>query len=536
MRTGLTGIMACMQTEPDTSSQANIQIARSAGTVMAAFVISKLIGLLATSLTARVFGTSPESNSFFAANRFSEILFNLVAGGALGSAFIPVFTGLLVADDYKKAWKLAASIINLVTLVLIAVSILSMIFSRQVVHYLLAPGFAPREEILTAQLLRIQVISSVIFGISGLVMGILNSHHRFFLPALAPAMYQIGWILGIYFLTPVMGVFGLAWGVVLGSALHLLVQVPQLLKLPNQKYEATLGLDLPEVREVARLMIPRLLGVAVVQLNFLMNTYLASFQPAGSITAISLAFTLMIMPESAIAQSIAIAALPTFSKQVALNKLDEMRSSLSATLRVVLMLAVPSSIGMILLRRPIVSLLYEGRQFDAHSTDLVAWALLWYCLGLVGHCVVEIISRAFYALHDTKTPVTVGVGAMSLNLLLSFAFVAVFNRLGWMPHGGLALANTVATFIEAILLLFLMRRRLQGIDESRIVGSTIKFLFAGLAMGVLIWQMDAILPRINLAFSLGLRILCGVAVYLLVIFLLHSEEITSLFQIFRKRS
>jgi putative peptidoglycan lipid II flippase len=218
-----------MQTEPETSHQANLQIARSAGTVMAAFVISKLIGLLATSLTARVFGTSPESNSFFAANRFSEILFNLVAGGALGSAFIPVFTGLLVADDHKKAWKLAASIINLVTLVLIAISILSMVFSRQVVHYLLAPGFAPREEILTAQLLRIQVISSVIFGISGLVMGILNSHHRFFLPALAPAMYQIGWILGIYFLTPVMGIFGLAWGVVLGSALHLLVQVPQLL-------------------------------------------------------------------------------------------------------------------------------------------------------------------------------------------------------------------------------------------------------------------------------------------------------------------
>ena len=171
-----------MQAETNSSQNSNAQIARSAGTVMAAFVISKFIGLLATSLTARVFGTSPASNCFFAANRFSEIIFNLVAGGALGSAFIPVFTGLLVKKDRQKAWKLAASITNLVTLVLILVSILSMIFARQVVHYVLAPGFNPRDEMLTAQLLRIQVISSVIFGISGLVMGILNAHQKFFLP------------------------------------------------------------------------------------------------------------------------------------------------------------------------------------------------------------------------------------------------------------------------------------------------------------------------------------------------------------------
>jgi putative peptidoglycan lipid II flippase len=444
--------MASMQMETDSSRKANIQIARSAGMVMAAFVVSKLVGLLATSLTARVFGTSTESNCFFAANRFSEILFNLVAGGALGSAFIPVFTELLVKDDRKKAWTLAASIINLVTLALIAISILSIIFARPIVRYVLAPGFPPDQEMLTAQLLRIQVLSSIVFGISGLVMGILNAHQRFFLPALAPAMYQVGWIIGIIYFTPRMGIYGLAWGVVLGSVMHLVVQLPQMLRLPARKYEVTLGLHLPEVSEVARLMVPRLLGVAVVQLNFLLNTYLASFQPEGSITALTLAFTLMIMPESAIAQSIAIASLPTFSAQVALNKLDEMRSSLSATLRVVLMLAVPSTVGMILLRRPIVSVLYGGQEFGAHSTDMVAWALLWYTAGLVGHCVVEIVSRAFYALHDTKTPVTVGVFAMSLNLGLSFAFVAFFRSLGWMLHGGLALANTTATFVESILL------------------------------------------------------------------------------------
>jgi len=276
--------------------------------------------------------------------------------------------------------------------------------------------------------------------------------------------------------------------------------------------------------------------VAVVQLNFLLNTYLASFQSEGSITAISLAFPLMIMPEAAIAQSIAIAALPTFSLQVARHKLDDMRSSLSAALRVVLMLAVPASIGLILLRKPIVSILYEGRAFDAHSTDLVAWALLWYSIGLVGHCVVEITSRAFYALHDTKTPVIVGVGAMSLNLLLSFVFVGLFQRLGWMPHGGLALANTTATLIESFILIILMNRRLDGIDEKRMFGSLIKFLFAGLVMGAVLWLLETNLKILQPAVRLGLLIVGGMGIYLIMILLFRSEELKSLMRLLRRRN
>jgi len=367
------------------------------------------------------------------------------------------------------------------------------------------------------------------------VMGILNAHQHFLLPALAPAMYQVGWILGIYLLTPVMGVYGLAWGVVIGSAFHLLVQVPRLLKLPQRQFRFMLGLHVPEVRAVARLMGPRLLGVAIVQLNFLLNTYLASFQLEGSITAISLAFPLMLMPEAAIAQSVAIASLPTFSMQVARNKLDEMRASLSATLRVVLMLAVPASVGLILLRRPIVSILYEGNEFNAHSTDLVAWALLWYALGLVGHSVVEIISRAFYALHDTKTPVIVGVGAMSLNLALSFVFVALFKALGWMPHGGLALANSTATLLEGILLLYLMHRRLKGIDEKNILRSLLKFLAAGALMGLLIHFLMGSFPVQRPLVRLVAFIAAGVALYLTLMLAMRSSELASLKRIFRRR-
>ena len=497
-------------TTPAPPSAANRQIARAAGTVMAAFVFSQLFGLVAKSLTGSTFGTSAESEAFFAANRFAEILFNLVAGGALASAFIPTFTGFLTREDRWGAWELASSIANLVVLILVLVSILSAIFARPIVHYIFAPGFAaadPAKEELTVALLRIQLPSAAVFGVSGLLMGILNAHQRFLLPALAPAMYQLGWIAGNLLLAPRMGIYGLAWGVLLGSCLHLLIQLPALFRLPKMRYTLMLGLRLAAVREVGRLMAPRLLGVAVVQLNFLLNTILASFQPEGSLTAINLAFPLMIMPEAAIAQSIAIAALPTFSAQIAGGRLEDMRHSLAATLRGVLLLAIPASVGLILLRGPIVSLIYQRDEFTALSAQFVSWALLWYAAGLVGHSVVEIVARAFYALHDTKTPVLVGIGAMTLNLVFSLLFTALFRRVGWMPHGGLALANSLATFLEMIGLLVLMRRRLHGLRGSEVWSAVRQAGLAAAAMGLAVWLWQGWLAP----GSVALLVLGGVA-------------------------
>ncbi len=515
---------------------ANRQIARSAVTVMAALVISQLVGLAAKSTVGAAFGTGAESEAFFAANRFAEILFNLVAGGALASAFVPTFTGLLARDQRPEAWRLASAICNLVSLILISVSILSAIFAPQVVRYILAPGFSsagPEKEALTAALLRIQLPSAVIFGISGLLMGILNAHQHFLLPALAPAMYQAGIILGAAVLAPRLGVRGLAWGVVLGSALHLLVQLPILLRLPGRKYERRLGLKDAAVRTVARLMGPRLLGVAVVQLNFLLNTFLASLQPEGSLTGISLAFPLMIMPQAAIAQSVATAALPTFSAQAARGRLDEMRSSLAATLRGVLLLAIPASLGLILLRHPLVALIYQRQAFTAHSTQLVAWALLWYAAGLVGHCVVEVVSRAFYALQDTRTPVMVGIAAMSLNLAFSLFFSWGFRQVGWMPHGGLAFANSLATFLEMIGLLVLMRRRLGGLEGRHILRSVAASGLATLAMAAVLTTWLALVPGRPAAIQALAGALLGGVSCLLVLAALRVSELRSAWRALR---
>jgi putative peptidoglycan lipid II flippase len=496
---------------------------------MVAFILSNLTGLLRQILIANAFGTQADIEAFNAANRVAETLFALVAGGALASAFIPTFTSLLTKDDNKGAWHLASSIFNLILLVISITSLIAAIFAPQVVRYVLAPGFAdqPAKEALTIDLVRLMLPSAAIFALSGLVMGILNSYHKFFVPALAPSMYQIGMIFGVLVLSPSMGIIGLAWGVLIGASLHLLLQVPSLIRL-GARYTPTLGLKTPAVHEVARLMGPRLLGVAVVQLNFWINIRLASQHPEGSVTGIVIAFALMLMPQAAIAQSIAIAAMPTFSAQYALGKLNEMRHSLASSLRGVLLLSLPASLGLILLRKPLIVLLYQRGEFDSRSTELVAWALLWYAVGLVGHSVVEIVSRAFYALHDTKTPVFVGIAAMSLNVVFSYAFSALFFRIGWLPHGGLALANSLATALEMLGLLYLMRGRLNGIEGKSLLVGGFQAVAGTAVMSIGLWfwlRQTTNLPDWQVVIG---GIVIGATLYALAMLVLRVKEARSL--------
>jgi len=508
------------------NNRANRQIARAAITLMISFVLAKVIGLLANRMLTVTFGAGAMVDAFWAANRFSETLFNLVAGGALASAFIPTFTTLLENDSKAGAWRLASAIANLVLLTLTAISILAAIFAPWVVRNILATGFKdPAQQALTAELLRIQLPSAVIFGLSGLVMGILNAHQSFLFPALAPALYPLGMMFGITALAPRMGIHGAAWGVIIGSALHLLIQAPRLARLPAARYTPSLNLKTPVVREVLLLMGPRLIGVAVVQLNFWVNTLIASGQPEGSITFIQIGFMLMMMPQAAIAQSIAIAALPTFSAQVARGRREEMRHSLAVTLRGVLLLSLPASIGLILLRRPVIAMIYEDGLFTPQMTEMVAWALLWYAAGLVGHCVVEIVSRAFYALHDTRTPVAVGVAAMTLNIIFSLLFSSWFAAMGRMPHGGLALANTLATALEMVGLLVLMRRRLDGLQGSEILRSTGAALVASLVMGAALWLWLAANPLANNAVLTITGIVIGGSVYAALLAALRVSEV-----------
>ena len=508
-------------------SRSGRQIAKAATLVMALFALSRVLGLVRQMVIGALFGTSGDLDAYVAANRISDTVFLVVAGGAIGSAFIPTFAGHLAKGDHAGAWRLASAVVNLALIVLTVTAGLMAIFAPVLVRTLIAPGLDPPQQVLTASLLRLMLISSVIFGVSGVVMGALNAHQHFLLPALASSVYNLSIIGGALLLGPRMGVMGMAVGVIVGATLHLLVQVPGLLRY-GAHYVPTLGLDNPSVREVGRLMAPRVLGTSITQLNLVVNNSLASMMGEGAVSAINYAWLLLMLPQGVFAQAVGTAAFPTFAEQVARGERAEMRSTLAATLRAVFFLSIPATVGLLALGRPLVGLLFERGAFEAASTEAVAWALAFYTLGLVGHCGLEIVARAFYALHDTFTPVWVGGLAMGLNVALSLTLPGIFGLAGWPPYAGLALANSVATLLEMVGLLALIRRRIGGLEEQRMLVAVAKSGLSALVMGAVLLGWQAMLPGAGSLVLGGGGIVLGVAVYLGAALLLRVEELRTL--------
>jgi putative peptidoglycan lipid II flippase len=314
-----------------------------------------------------------------------------------------------------------------------------------------------------------------------------------------------------------MGVYGLAAGVVAGAFLHLLVQVPWLVR-ERMQYVPMLGLDNADVREVGRLMLPRTFGIAAVQINFLVNTILASALPAGRIAALSYAWRLMLLPVGIVGQSLGTAVFPMFSEQNAREEHDDFRRTFSTAFRATLYLTVPAAVGLFILGGPLIALVFQRGEFDAASTAETAWALQFYSIALFAHSSLEILTRAFYAMHDTRTPVIVGVGSMVLNVVLSLALIAP------LAQGGLALANSIATILEMLTLLMLLRRRMVGIDERRIVLAVARIALGALAMGAVLVAFANVFAARGAIFVAIIGGVLGGAVYFGVTAMLRSEE------------
>lgn len=511
-------IIAAMTSEVSSSTR---QIARAVTLVIALFFLSRVAGLAREMIIGARFGTGAELDAYLAAFRVPDLLFQLVAGGALGSAFIPVFTGALTRKDLTGAWRLFSAVTNLVLIVMTLLAGAAALAAPWLVRTILAPGFTPEQQLLTAQLMRWMLISTVIFGVSGIVMGALNSFQHFLLPALAPLLYNLSIIAGAWFLAPALGVYGLVLGVVAGAVLHLAVQLPGLWWF-KARYYGVLGLRNPAVREVGRLMAPRVLGLAVVQINFWVNTLLASSLPPGSLSALNYAWLLMLLPQGIVAQGVATAAFPTFATLEAAGRRDELRSVFGATLRGVLFLAIPAAAGLLVWRVPLIRMLLERGQFTAHSTALTSAALACYAFGLIGHSALEIFARAFYALHDTRTPVTVGILAMGLNVLLS-----LWLRVP-LAHAGLALANTLATTLEMFLLAWLLSRRLEGLEWPRLRSTVLKAALAAALMAVPLGWAAARWRGGHVLLFGAAGLLAGALIYLGAAALLRMPEVALL--------
>ncbi len=507
---------------------------RAALVVMVFFVLSRFTGILREVILSDRFGTSAAYDAYLAAFRVPDLLFQLVAGGALGSAFLPVFASFWIKDDKGDAWLLFSRVLNLLTLALLAGAGLAALLADPIVRYVLAPGFTPDQQALTALLMRGMLLGTVVFGASGLVMGALNATEHFVAPAAAPVLYNLAIILAAWFLAPAWGIYGLVAGVVGGSLAHLLVQLPVLWR-KGAVYHWSLALRDESVRTVLKLMGPRVLGLFFVQMHFLVNTILASGLGAGSLSALNYAFLLMLLPQGIIAQAIATAAFPTFSAQFAAGQPDLLRRTVSQTLRTVIFLSVPAAAMLYVLDRATIGVLFEHGEFTARSTELVIFALQFYLLGLVAHSALEIIVRAFYAVQNTLTPVAVGIAAMIANIGLSLLLVRPLS------FGGLALANSIATTLEMLLLLWLLQRKLGGLHGRSLLLTALRSAAAAALMAgaLLLWVQwaPALLPGVaadDWLTALG-GIVLGFAVYAVVGYVLRSEELAFVAGLLRQR-
>lgn len=531
--------------EKQKNSQRNRQLARSTLIVMVAFAVAKVISLGQTVIIANVFGVGAEWDAFVSANRIPELIFTLIAGGALSHAFIPIFSGYLARDDKDGAWKVASHVINFIFVVTFVVSVIVFFIAPWLVENVVSPGFDPTTQQQTADLMRILLISTLIFSVSGISMGILHSHNHFLLPALAPIMFDVGILFGVIVLLEPFGVHGIAIGAVLGAAMHLGIQVPGLIHY-KAKWWAELGLNDPTLWRVIRLMLPRVAGLGVFSLNFIVMTNIASRLGTGSVSALDWGWRLMQIPQTLIGTAMGVVIFPTLAAFSEIGDEAGKRAYMSGALRFILVASIPSAIGLITVGQPLISLLERGA-FDASASALVYSTLRAFTLGLIVHSALEIVARSFYADKDTLTPLWAALVGAAINFGLSIMLSNVMQvEAGATEMGnvsGLALANSVGTGVEVLILLWILRRRWHGIQENVLARTIVKTLVASLVMGLAVIAIEFAWSAIGLAdgglaltvVQIGIQTVMGIIVFLVMALILRLEELQELRHIIFQR-
>ncbi len=503
--------------------------------VMAGFIASRVLGLVRNIVVAQQFGTGREYEAFVAALIVPDLVFQVMAGGAVGSAFIPVFKSYFAREDGddEDAWRMTSTLMTIAVLGTGAVAIILAVNARGVTE-LVVPGWDAESKDLTATLMRTMLISPVIFAISGFATSVLNSFERFALAALAPIMYNASIIASALFLRP-LGIEGVAVGVVVGAGLHLLVQVPGLVA-QGMRFRPSFSIHHAGVQEVAQLMGPRMIGLGVVQVSALVNVMLASYLVEGSVGYLAVAW-LMTMTPLVLAMAVSTAVFPTLAEESARAHTDTVSEVFLLSLRTILFLTVPMAVGLITLGEPLIRLLFERGEFTALSTTMTAYALAFYAVGLAGHATVEIVDRVFYALNDTRTPVLIASVAFVANLGLSLVLMRTP-----LNYGGLALANSLAALVEGTVLLLVLSRRLRGLDLRSVGRSVVRTVTASALMGVMIATLPQLLQEwfsfaktVELSLVVAIVVLAGAGVYLALSLAMRSEELRVLLRLARLR-
>jgi len=416
------------------------------------FGLDKIIALGRQVLVGRAYGVRAALDAYNAANNLPDGIAAVIFGSALTMAFIPILAQTFDHDGRAVAWDLFSRVANWAFVLTAGLGLLIVIFADPLVRYVVVPKFAPEQQALTASIMRLDVIALLIFSISGTIISGLQAQQHFLLPALAPVLYNVGQIIGVVFLSKWFGIYGLVYGVILGAALHLAIQVPGLLRF-GFRWTPALDWRNDKVRQVAQLMIPRLLTVAVIQFIFVATDNFASGVGEGAVTAILYGWTIMQLPETVIGTAVGTALLPTLSELAARGDSASLRRLLWRAIAALLALTLPATVVSLVVLRPVVRLVFEGRNFTPQATQLVVAAAQMFLLGVAGQSLVETAVRTFYARKDALIPLIAAVITAALFVGLCLVLI------GPLGHVGIALANTLAFSFEAVFLLFVLWRQ-----------------------------------------------------------------------------
>jgi putative peptidoglycan lipid II flippase len=503
---------------------ASSQIARSAGVIGLATMTSRILGMVRDQVLAYYFGAGDAMDAFRIAFRLPSLLRELFAEGAMSAAMVPTFTRAVASGGKSQAWRVGNNVINLMVVITGAFVLAGIIFAGPLVTLYAGDfGKVPGKIELTIRLTRLMFPFLTMVTVAAVLMAMLNAVHRFFIPALSPAMFNVATIVCALLLVPpaprlgITPIVAIAIGTLLGGAGQVLLQWPALHR-EGFRYRASLDLRDEGLRQIGRLMGPGIAGLAAVQVNLLVNSWLATGLGTGAVSWLDYAFRLMYMPIGLFGISIATAALPRISRYAALNDGAGVRRSVSSGLRMMLMLNVPATAGLVALAAPIVSLIYERGRFTHGDTLATAGALICYAPGLLGYSAVKLVSPAFYALGTSRAPVLASGASVIINIVLNLVLVRVLG------HRGLALGTAIAAISNAAMLLWLLHRRLGGIDGRRLATAFSKIALASLVMAGAAYEAERVLRipfggaglstqaiRVFGAIGIGLAVLAGSA-------------------------
>ena len=549
-------------------------VAKSAGIVSIAVMASRVVGLIRETIFARFFGAGFLYDAFIVGFRIPNLLRDLFAEGALSAAFVKVFTDYQLKNSEAEAWRLASLVFNALAVVLSAVSILGILLSPLLVklityNYLGDPNhYYPAEKAaLATTLMQIMFPFILLVALAALAMGVLNTKGRFGIPASASTAFNIASIIAglalAYWLSggewerstdklaipsdaAQWAIIGMSIGTLVGGAAQFLIQVPSLLKV-GFGFSFRVSFTDPGVRRVMRLMAPAIIGTSAVQVKVVVDTIVASGIDGGA-SWLSYAFRLMQFPIGVFGVAIGTAAIPTLSRLASEENFDKFRSTLSDAVKLVFLLAIPSACGLVVLGEPIVRLIYERGEFDAFDTNMVGWALTAYSIGLAGYAAIKVLSPAFYALDDAKTPMYVSLASIAIHVVTSFGMMQLLSTVGQTPerpngygHAGVALATSIVALVNFLALTFLMRRRIGSINGGDIMSSLVRIILASAAMSAVAYAIYyALHGRITDSFTgRAIETFVPIAVAGVTFFvaakLLGVSEIDKVYQIFARK-